>query len=232
MIEAIEMTPPLQELPHRAGFLLIDSGVTDYATVYETQKELVDRRKTGRSQFDYLVLVEHPSVYTYGRKSQAADGSINGPLGESVFAVERGGEVTYHNPGQLVAYPILYLNKGPERDLHLHLRRMEHTVIDVLADFGIAAEQREGATGVWVQGKNKKIASIGVAVSGWVTYHGCALNVCNDLKGFQKINPCGFQADVMTSMKVELGPKCPSLSEVKESFVRHFSRHFDRGLVV
>ena len=104
--------------------------------------------------------------------------------------------------------------------------------MDVLRDFGIEAEQREGATGVWIVGEEKKIASIGVAVASWVTYHGCALNVDNDLSGFAKINPCGFNPEVMTSMKAVLGDKCPSISEVKESFLNHFGAHFSRTLLL
>lgn len=185
-----------------AGFELVDAGVTDYVPMYETQKDLVDRRRSGRANFDHLIFVEHPEVYTYGRKSQAPFAELAPHLPQ--YAVERGGEVTYHNVGQLVCYPILLLQEK-ERDLHLHLRRLESTLIDVLKDFGLEGERRSGATGVWISGKQKKIASIGVAVSGWVTYHGSALNVANDLKGFSRINPCGFSSEVMTSMEVEMG---------------------------
>ncbi len=218
-----------------AGFVVVDAGITDYGPMYETQKAMVERRKSGELNFDQLVFVEHPEVYTYGRKSPAPFGELDPllslPPHLPQFAVERGGEVTYHNVGQLVCYPILQL-KDKERDLHLHLRRLESTLIDVLKDFGLVAERRPGATGVWISGKQKKIASIGVAVSGWVTYHGSALNVANDLKGFGRINPCGFDSRVMTSMEVELGGEAPSMLEVKESFLRHFSHHFSRFLVV
>lgn len=209
------------------GFHLIDIGLSDYDAVYSMQLDLVERKKKSKVGHDYLILVEHPDVYTYGRKSK-----VKAPMDFSnVFFVERGGEVTYHNPGQLVGYPILSL-KESERDLHLHLRRLEWTIIDVLLDFGIEGERREGATGVWVAGKDKKIASIGVAVSAWVTYHGCALNVSNELAGFSRINPCGFNPRVMTSMQAELGSKCPSLMDVKNSFLDHFSENFGRSLIV
>jgi lipoate-protein ligase B len=102
----------------------------------------------------------------------------------------------------------------------------------VLGEFGLPGERREGATGVWIRGKQKKIASIGIAVSSWITYHGCALNVVNDLAGFSRIEPCGFPARVMTSMEAELGIRCPEMSDVKESFLRHFSRHFERQLII
>lgn len=212
-----------EELP---GFHLIDIGLSDYDAVYSLQLDLVSKKRKAKTPHDYLILVEHPDVYTFGRKSK-----VKAPMDFSnVFFVERGGEVTYHNPGQLVCYPVLFL-KESERDLHLHLRRLEWTIIDVLLDFGIEAERRDGATGVWLIGQEKKIASIGVAVSGWVTYHGCALNISNDLGGFQRINPCGFSSKVMTSMKEELGDEAPSIGEVKASFIEHFAENFRRSLI-
>lgn len=212
-----------------AGFVLIDAGLSDYDAVYATQLALVEKKKRGEVSYDYLVLVEHPDVYTYGRKSRDNQQELEG-FG-NVFSIERGGEVTFHNPGQLVAYPILGLH-GDERDIHRHLRRLESTLIDVLADFELEGERREGLTGVWMRGKQKKIASIGVAASSWVTYHGCALNVSNDLTGFGRIRPCGLSSDVMTSMQAELGEACPSVVDVKDAFLRHFSRHFERYLMV
>lgn len=206
-------------------FSLRDLGLADYEHVYRLQRDLVGQRKRGEIE-DSLIFVEHPDVYTYGRK-------IKNPLlpaGVPSFAVERGGEITYHNPGQLVSYPVLALEEG-ERDLHLHLRRLEETMIDVLKDFGIYGERRAGKTGVWIVGKEKKIASIGVAVSNWVTYHGSALNVRNDLSGFLLVNPCGFNGEVMTSMEAELG-KSVSMELVKNSYFNHFCRHFRRAALV
>jgi len=217
---------PLAGLQTR-GFNLTDAQIADYDAVYELQRDLVERRKKNLDFYDHLIFVEHPDVYTYGRKSPLPDTMT----GAKQVAVERGGEATFHNVGQLVSYPILKLEES-ERDLHLHLRRLEACLIDVLADFGLEGERRAGATGVWIRGKQKKIASIGVAVSGWVTYHGSALNVSNDLRGFARINPCGFSSDVMTSMDAELGDRCPSMGEVKESFLRHFSVRFERLLVL
>src|SRR5579859_1567598 len=182
------------------AFVLVDAGLVEYSTMYETQRELVEARRLERIAWDHLIVVEHPDVYTVGRKSKEDDEALMLP---NTYAVERGGEATFHNPGQLVAYPILKLKKE-EQDLHSYLRKLESTIIDVLHDFNIEGERREGATGVWVLNKEKKIASIGVAVSSWVTYHGIALNVRNDLAGFERIHPCGFSSEVMTSMEREL----------------------------
>jgi len=203
---------------------ILDLQERDYEWVYNLQKRLVEERKQSDSQSDCLIFVEHPEVYTHGRKGEA-DQAL-----ENSFEVERGGEATYHNPGQLVCYPIFTL-KNEERDLNLYLRRLEQTIIDTLKEFGIASETRKGATGVWLKGKEKKIASIGVAASSWVTYHGLALNVSNDLKGFEKINPCGFEASVMTSMQEVLGEKTPSMNQVKTELLRAACKNFGRRWV-
>jgi lipoyl(octanoyl) transferase len=220
--------PPLApERGANGGFLLEDLGVRDYDEVYQHQLETVARLKLAHLSLDRLIFVEHPDVYTLGRRSSQAETDQAFPT----VSVERGGQITYHNPGQLVSYPILKLQDN-ERDLHKYLRRLEQVLIDVLNDFGVSGERRPGATGVWIEGKEKKIASIGVAVTSWVTYHGTALNVCNDLSGFAKIRPCGFPSEVMTSMAVELRDACPTMDEVKESYLRHFCRTFQRTLVV
>lgn len=206
------------------GFFEIDDqGVSDYNPTYYTQLDVVHQKKNNGYYPDRLILVEHPDVYTFGRKSQ---GTIPWNL-KNAFAIERGGEATYHNPGQLVCYPLLSLKEG-EKDAHLHLRRLEETIILVLKDFNVLGERRSGATGVWVVGKEKKIASIGIAISSWITFHGSALNINNDLSGFSKIDPCGFNANVMTSLKEEIGDKCPTVDVVKKSFVKHFANQFNR----
>ena len=212
-----------------AAFCLIDAGLSDYDVVYSTQLQLVEKRKKSQVSYDYLIFVEHPNVYTYGRKSKEKAEEVSGL--KNTFFVERGGEVTYHSPGQLVCYPILMLREG-ERDLHLYLRKLEAVIIDVLKEFNIEGERREGLTGVWIGGQRRKIASLGVAVSSWVTYHGCALNVQNDLSGFSRIRPCGLDSEVMTSMAVELGGSIPAMQEVKDAFLRHFSMHFERFLMI
>ncbi|MCB0416019.1 MAG: lipoyl(octanoyl) transferase LipB [Bdellovibrionaceae bacterium] len=196
-----------------------DLGLVAYDLAYEQQKQLVEAKRADGNLADYLLLLEHPEVYTYGRKSKAEE------IPQDGIEIERGGQVTFHNPGQLVGYPILRLEPG-RRDLHRYLRWLEDRLIVTLARFGIVAGRRDGATGVWVNDGQQKIASIGVAVSGWVTYHGFALNVCNELKGFAKIHPCGFDSRVMTSMLELLGAAdCPSMESVKAEILREFAAH-------
>jgi lipoyl(octanoyl) transferase len=170
-------------------------GLREYSEVYQYQKQLVELRKQDKIG-DTVLWVEHPAVYTFGRKIKDIPN-----IGNTV-SIERGGEATYHNPGQLVCYPILKLAKS-ERDIPKFMRNLEEVFIQLLFSYDIFTERKEGATGVWVKNKNKKIASLGVAFSYWVSYHGVALNVKNDLLGFHKINPCGFNAEVMTSMLAE-----------------------------
>lgn len=213
--------------PQGQGFLLEDLGLRNYDEVYHYQLELVGRLKHAHLSLDRLLFVEHNDIYTLGRRSSQAETDQAFPT----ISIERGGQITFHNPGQLVCYPILRLREK-EKDLHKYLRRLEQLLIDVLSDFGLKGERRPGATGVWIEGREKKIASIGVAVSSWVTYHGTALNISNDLSGFAKIRPCGFPSEVMTSMAVELRDACPSISEVKESYVHHFGRIFQRTLAI
>lgn len=192
---------------------VIDLGLCDYRQAYLKQIGFVENRYTNQESEDMLVFVEHPEVYTFGRK-------YKDPIPThlpNVQIIERGGEATYHNPGQLVCYPIFKLEEG-KRDLHLFLRFLENSIISVLESFGVKAEAREKKTGVWVQGKEKKIASIGIAVKNWITYHGFALNVCNDLSGFSKINPCGFDATIMTSLEQEL-QRPVSVDSVKQAFI-------------
>ncbi len=195
---------------------VIDLGLCDYQKAYQKQMGFVEDRFSDREKEDLLVFVEHPEVYTFGRKYK--DEVPNSLVNTAV--VERGGDATYHNPGQLVCYPIIKLEES-KRDLNLFLRYLEDQIIDVLADFGIKSEAREKKTGVWIQGKEKKIASIGVAIKQWVSYHGFALNVCNELSGFSKITPCGFNFEVMTSMQEEL--KRPvDIEAVKAAFINAF----------
>ena len=201
---------------------IVDLGLCEYPRAYEIQKKTVEEKRRNPRFPDRLYLVEHPRVFTFGRKSKTEAGLPN-----PSYVIERGGEATFHNPGQLVAYPILSLQEG-ERDIGFYLRTLEQVVIETIQVWGLQGERKEGATGVWVQNQTKKIASIGVAVKGWVTLNGIALNVENDLTGFHEINPCGFSADVMTSLKQELGDKCPDFNEVKRVFVEEFEKHFQR----
>lgn len=204
----------------RRSLIVRDLGTMGYAEAYALQRQTVEDRLSGVCPTDVLFLVEHPDVYTFGRKSPNLL-----PAHLPSFAVERGGEATFHNPGQLVAYPILKLD-GSERDLHAYLRALEQVLIDTVGLYSIPATRRSGATGVWVAENTKKIASIGVAVRSWVTYHGVALNVCNDLRGFAQIAPCGFSSEVMTSIQERLGERTPMMREVKASFVAKFQSWF------
>ncbi|MEM7310299.1 MAG: lipoyl(octanoyl) transferase LipB [Planctomycetota bacterium] len=193
-------------------------GRTAYADAYELQKSLVAQRAEG-AVGDVVLLTEHEPVVTLGRgaPAEAAAGT-----GLQVVEVERGGEATYHGPGQLVAYPILLLPEG-RRDLHRYLRDLEEVVIGVLGEFELEGERREGYTGVWLG--ERKICSIGVAVRRWVTYHGLALNLHTDLDAFRSFRPCGLDPDVMTRLAdhAELPPTL-LLGEVL--LVKHLCRVF------
>ena len=180
-----------------------DLGLIDYAAAHARQLDLVGRRQRGEVE-DTLLLCEHPHVITKGRgKGAAANILAAGDV--PVVEVERGGDVTYHGPGQLVAYPIVLL-RDDERDLHKYLRNLEAAVISTLATFGVEADREAGKTGVWltdVGGARRKLCSLGIACRRWVCFHGLALNVTTDLAFFSRINPCGFEAAVMTSVAAE-----------------------------
>ena len=183
---------------------ILDLGDQPYRDVWSRQLALVEARQSGAIT-DTLVLVEHPHVFTLGR-SRAAEANVLTPGDVEVIGIERGGDVTYHGPGQLVAYPIVLLGDG-ERDLHRYLRNLEEAVIRTCMRFGLATSREAGKTGVWLgpPERRKKLCSIGIACRKWVTFHGLALNVTTDLTYFHRINPCGFDATVMTSMAAELG---------------------------
>ncbi len=175
-------------------------GRVPYGEALELQRRLALDRIAGRLSQDRLLLLEHPPVVTMGRTSRAAH--VLRSDGLDVFEVERGGDVTYHGPGQLIGYPILNLT-GFRQDLHWYLRTLEQALIDALATLGIGAQRRAGFTGVWTGGR--KIASIGVHVKQWVTWHGFALNVSTDLQAFDRIVPCGLAGVEMTSVEREGG---------------------------
>lgn len=189
------MTPPVE---------VVDLGRQRYENTLELQRTLRERRLEGSLRHDVLLLVEHDSVYTLGRGTRAT--SLPRPveellaMGADVVEIERGGDVTWHGPGQLVGYPIVHLSEHRE-DLHWYLRTLEATLIDALASLGISGERSTGQTGVWVRGR--KIASIGIHVRQWVTLHGFALNVAPDLHWFDAIVPCGIQGVAMTSVASE-----------------------------
>jgi len=211
---------------------LVDLGVEPYRDTWKRQLDLVDQRKTGDG-VDTIFFVEHPHVITLGR-SRAARANVLTPGDVDVVDIERGGDVTYHGPGQLVAYPILRLEED-ERDLHKFLRNLEEAMIRTLASFHIEAGRVPGATGVWVgraqEGAfTRKIASIGIACRRWVTFHGLALNVAPDLSYFARINPCGFEASVMTSMERERGAPV-DMHAVKDALGRDLAAALGRDLV-
>jgi lipoyl(octanoyl) transferase len=181
-------------------------GLRPYGEVLEIQRAVAAARIAGEIPQDVLILVEHPPVVTMGRGSREPSHLVASPAllearGVELFDVERGGDITFHGPGQLVAYPIIDLARH-KQDLHWYLRQVEETIIRSLATFGIAAERRSGLTGVWTGGR--KIASIGVHARQWVTWHGFALNVTTDLSYFDLIVPCGIAGVTMTSVEQEL----------------------------
>ena len=189
------------------------------------QRDLVAARQADAIP-DTLIMVEHPEVITLGRSAKTANVVAPGDI--PVVAIERGGDVTFHGPGQLVAYPIFLLREG-ERDLHRYLRGLEEVVMRTVADFGLPALRVPRRTGVWLGPEDapRKLASIGVAVRKWVTLHGLALNVNTDLARFAAINPCGYPASVMTSMARELGRPL-DLGEVKRQMTSHLATVFER----
>ncbi|HTK81449.1 MAG TPA: lipoyl(octanoyl) transferase LipB [Bacteroidota bacterium] len=204
---------------------VIDLGLTDYKSIWDLQHRLFDLRASGAIS-DTLLLNEHKHVYTLGKSSDdnhlLADAAELQKTGAEVFHIDRGGDVTYHGPGQLVGYPILDLNNY-YLDLHRYLRDIEEVIIRTLADYGVEAGRDERYTGVWVRGE--KIAAIGVKVSRWITMHGFAFNVNTDLSYFGRIIPCGIFHKGVTSLERLMGKKT-GLSEVQEHIVKHFGSVF------
>jgi lipoyl(octanoyl) transferase len=207
---------------------LRELGRIDYGKALEMQQQLVAERKQGLVP-DQLLLLEHPHVITLGRNGRMenllADEQALGSAGISFYPTDRGGDITYHGPGQLVGYPILDLREW-KRDVVGYVRAIEQVIIDMLAEYGIDAGRIPKLTGVWVG--ERKIAAIGVHISRWVTSHGFALNVATDLSYFHYIVPCGLTKPV-TSM-AELGARA-TLAEVGRSLAAHFGRIFDCEMV-
>lgn len=174
----------------RRQCLLENQGIVPYAVAWEQQRELVAQRVKDGSLDDVLLLLEHPPVYTLGQGASLEFLKFDPTeVNFELHRVERGGEVTYHCPGQLVAYPILNL-RYYQQDLHWYLRQLEEVLIQLLALYGLKGDRVAGMTGVWLEGR--KLAAIGIKVSRWITMHGLALNVCPDLTGFERIVPCGI----------------------------------------
>ncbi|HKC87706.1 MAG TPA: lipoyl(octanoyl) transferase LipB [Blastocatellia bacterium] len=207
-------------------------GLTPYAEALVLQEELVARRKRDEIP-DQLLLLEHPHVITLGRAANRAnvlaDDATRARLGVELFETGRGGDVTYHGPGQLVGYPIVKLPPG-HQDIRRYVRNIQEVLIRAARDFGVEAEPRGGDfVGVWVGAE--KLAAIGVRISRWVTMHGFAFNVATDLNYFQLIIPCGIRGHGVTSLQKLLG-RPVEMSAVVESVTRHFGEVFDREIVV
>lgn len=213
--------------------LTVPLGRVPYGEALELQRSIARDRISGAISQDVLLLLEHPPVVTLGRSSKekhlVASPEFLQSHGVELFEVERGGDVTFHGPGQLVGYPIVDL-KRHRQDLHWYLRRIEEALINTLADYDIPGERNTSYTGVWTRGK--KIASIGVHARDWVTWHGFALNVTTDLSFFDLIVPCGISGVVMTSIARELGAEDVSAQDVRERVAAKFADAFDLTAVV
>ena len=223
-----------------------DWGLVNYQEAWDRQdqlfSEIVASKVQNRTEnlsnptANYLVFVEHPHVYTLGKSGKPENLLLNesGLLQKqaSYYKINRGGDITYHGPGQLVGYPILDLDNF-FTDIHLYLRTLEEAVILTLADYGIAAGRYSGFTGVWLDADNskaRKICALGVRCSRWVTMHGFAFNVNTDLNYFKNIVPCGIDDKDVTSMERELGEKA-DINEVKKILRKHISVLFEMNIV-
>nr|WP_297789072.1 lipoyl(octanoyl) transferase LipB [uncultured Allomuricauda sp.] len=226
---------------------LQDLGFKDYKETWDYQetlfKDIVDtkvknrREDAGLETSNHFLFVEHPHVYTLGKS-----GDINNLLvdekklaekGATFYKINRGGDITYHGPGQIVGYPILDLDNF-FTDIHKYLRFLEEMVILTLAEYGLKAERSEGETGVWLDVGTpfaRKICAMGVRASRWVTMHGFALNVNADLGYFDMMIPCGIKDKAVTSLNVELGQKEVDVEEVKQKLLKHFTVLFEAELV-
>jgi lipoyl(octanoyl) transferase len=185
-------------------------GRVSFSAALARQETLVAEKRADHSLGDELLLLEHEPVYTIGRTPDQSSLRSAAHLPHPLYPINRGGQATYHGPGQLIGYPIIDLRRCGQ-DLHRYLRWLEGLLIETLTEVGIAATTRPGLTGVWIE--DRKIASIGVGVRHWITMHGFALNVCGDLSPFDEIVPCGIANVTMTSIERETGTK-QSVSEV------------------
>ncbi|SMC46879.1 lipoyl(octanoyl) transferase LipB [Cellulophaga tyrosinoxydans] len=227
--------------------ILTDLGLKDYKDTWDYQellfKSVLDTKiKNRREELslatkNYFLFVEHPHVYTLGKS-----GDMNNLLvdeiqlqkkGATFYKINRGGDITYHGPGQIVGYPILDLDNF-FTDIHKYLRFLEEMVILTLAEYGLKAERSQGETGVWLDVGTpfaRKICAMGVRASRWVTMHGFALNINADLGYFDLMIPCGIRDKAVTSLNVELGKKEVDIEEVKEKLLKHFSVLFEAKLI-
>lgn len=224
-----------------------DLGQQDYKETWDYQearfKQVLDLKiKNRREELtletpNYFLFVEHPHVYTLGKSGDLDNLLIAedklADIGATFYKINRGGDITYHGPGQIVGYPILDLENF-FTDIHKYLRLLEEMVILTLAEYGLKAERSKGETGVWLDVGTpfaRKICAMGVRASRWVTMHGFALNVNTDLGYFDHMIPCGIKGKAVTSLNVELGKATIPISEVKEKLVKHFSNLFEAVMV-
>ena len=223
-----------------------DLGLKDYKAAWDYQEELfkgiIDlkiknrREETTLETPNYFLLVEHPHVYTLGKSGDFSNLLISkeklAEIGATFYKINRGGDITYHGPGQIVGYPILDLENF-FTDIHKYLRLLEEMVIKTLAEYGLKAERSKGETGVWLDVGTpfaRKICAMGVRASRWVTMHGFALNVNANLGYFDHMIPCGIKGKAVTSLNVELGKAEVSMEEVKEKLLKHFTELFEAEL--
>lgn len=225
---------------------ILELGLKDYKETWNYQqdlfKDIVDlkiknrREDTNLETPNYFLFVEHPHVYTLGKSGDISNLLISEEklteIGATYYKINRGGDITYHGPGQVVGYPIIDLENF-FTDIHKYLRFLEEMVIRTLAEYGLKAERSKGETGVWFDVGTpfaRKICAFGVRASRWVTMHGFALNVNTNLGYFDHMIPCGIKGKAVTSLNVELGKKEIPMSEVKEKLLKHFSELFEAEL--
>ena len=201
-------------------------GIVDYKPAWDLQHRLFEQR--GKDEIgDTLLLLEHPNTYTLGKVADKnnliADAEFLEKNDFSIFEIDRGGDITYHGPGQLVGYPIIKLDNW-KKDSHLYLRNLEEVIIKTCSDYGLTAGRKKGLTGVWID--NRKICAIGIKISRWITMHGFAFNVNTNLSLFEGIIPCGIKDKEVTSLQKELN-KTFNINEVKNRIVENFKLLFE-----
>jgi lipoyl(octanoyl) transferase len=207
------------------SLIYLDLGIIDYKKAWDLQKEIFNRIVNDESE-DVLLLLDHPNTYTLGKTADRENLKGSEDYLESnqisVYDIDRGGDITYHGPGQIVGYPIIDLNNW-QQDTHKYLRALEEVIIKTCAEYNLKCERNPNHTGVWIN--DRKIAAIGIKVSRWVTMHGFAFNINTDLNLFNGIIPCGIKDKAVTSLKNELRSEI-NISEVKELLLKYFKEIF------
>jgi lipoyl(octanoyl) transferase len=234
-------------MPKNKTVIFEDLALMDYKLCWDYQESLFNKtvqekiyNRNNNAELptnNYLLFVEHPHVFTLGKsgdeKNLLADEKTLGEKNATYYKINRGGDITYHGPGQLVAYPILDLDNF-FTDIHKYLRLLEETIILTLAEYGVKGERSQGETGVWIDindpAKARKICAFGVRCSRWVTMHGWGFNVNADLDYFNNIIPCGIQNKSVTSLNKELGVKEVNMEQIKEKLKKHFTALFECNL--